>query len=118
VFIPIILSKERFTIAEHVGFGNGLTFYLSVVILAPVVEEVIFRYILRFSKSVAVIVALVTFGYLCFMFLKNNAYASMGISFMFLSFIIAYGFIKESFRNKAEQAVPKTHRLWAIYASV
>jgi hypothetical protein len=27
VFIPIILLKERFTTAEHVGFGNGHFFY-------------------------------------------------------------------------------------------
>lgn len=60
VFIPIILLKERFTTAEHVGFGNGFTAYLFVVILAPVVEEVIFRYILRFSKSVAALVVSVT----------------------------------------------------------
>lgn len=32
-------------------------------------------------------------------------YASMSISFMLLSFIIAYGFIKNSFKNKEEQAV-------------
>ncbi len=50
-------------------------------------------------------------------FLKNEAfvedtdliesireYAAMAISFMLLSFIIAYGFIKNSFKNKEEQA--------------
>lgn len=36
---------------------------------------------------------------------STREYASMGISFMLLCYIIAYGFIKNAFKNKKEQAL-------------
>jgi hypothetical protein len=50
--VPLIVYAKRLTGATSVGWENNWTSYFSIVIMAPIMEEIMFRYGLKFSRTV------------------------------------------------------------------
>lgn len=88
VFMPIILLTKRFLEVQYAGIGEGWLGYITLVIIAPVMEEIIFRYALRFSKSVAALVVSAFFGYTSYLFLNDTLHIGIGIALSICGFPI------------------------------
>jgi hypothetical protein len=52
VLVPILICTKRLTGAISNDLQDTWTTYLSIVIIAPIFEEIIFRYGLRYSKTI------------------------------------------------------------------
>jgi membrane protease YdiL (CAAX protease family) len=52
VILPLLIYTKRLTGATRDDFDATWTTYLSIVIIAPILEEIIFRYGLRYSKTI------------------------------------------------------------------
>jgi uncharacterized protein len=61
--LPILIYTKRLTGATRDDIGDTWTTYLSIVMIAPILEEIIFRYGLRYSKTI--IACLIWFPIYC-----------------------------------------------------
>ncbi len=52
IILPILIYTKRLTGASYNDLPDTWTTYLSIVIIAPIMEEIIFRYGLRYSKTI------------------------------------------------------------------
>jgi uncharacterized protein len=52
ILVPILIYTKRMTGAISDDLQDTWTTYLSIVIIAPIMEEIIFRYGLRYSKTI------------------------------------------------------------------
>lgn len=79
VLIPILLLTKKYTGAVHISVGDGLWAYLFVVIFAPVIEEILFRYPLRFKTSAFGLFLTFVSCYLSYRFLNEGIPQGAGI---------------------------------------
>jgi uncharacterized protein len=105
VIIPIILYTKRLTGATSIDWGDDWATYFSIVIFAPISEEIMFRYGLRFSRTAVAFLAWLPIFYIIRYTISNDFIGeAIGLS---LILIPIFWVIIENFKLNLE-------RIWRI----
>lgn len=89
ILLPIIYFTKEWTGAKSEGFEKTWTMYLMVVVIAPIVEEAIFRGVLHYSRwSVAFFVSF--FGAVTIKYMGINDLFHIHIGFVYLTAICLF----------------------------
>lgn len=79
VTIPILEYTTEAVGAVSIKMERGIWVYLTIVLFGPILEEIMFRYILRFSKSVFALFISFILGYFSYRFQEDNVQIFLGI---------------------------------------
>lgn len=83
VILPILIYTKRLTGATSIELPDTWGTYLAIVIIAPIMEEIIFRYGLRYSKTIlACLTWLPIYWLLKYTVSESNFMMAMGLSFL------------------------------------
>jgi membrane protease YdiL (CAAX protease family) len=109
VIVPLIVYTKRLTGATSIGWGDDWDAYFSIVILAPIVEETVFRYGLKFSRIVVAFLAWLPIYYIIKHTVSDDSMGkAIGLS---LILIPIFWVLIENFRLHLE-------RMWRINFTV
>ena len=90
VILPLIIYAKRFTGASRYDLPDTWTTYLYIVMIAPILEEFVFRYGLRYSKTIIACITWIPIYYvLKYTISENNLPLAIGLSLL-LTLIIRF----------------------------
>jgi uncharacterized protein len=105
IIAPIIVYTQKLTGATFIGWENNWTSYFSIVIMAPILEEMVFRYGLKFSRTAIAFLAWLPIYYIIKHSVSDNSMnKAIGLSFLLIPI---FWIIFETFRLNFE-------RIWRI----
>jgi len=88
ILVPILIYTKRMTGATRDDLQDTWTTYLSIVIIAPIMEEIIFRYGLRYSKTIiACLIWVPVYWIVKYTGSESNLSLAIGISFLSIPII-------------------------------
>lgn len=83
IILPILIYTKRLTGASYNDLPDTWGTYVAIVIIAPIMEEIIFRYGLRYSKTIlACLTWLPIYWLLKYTVSESNFMMAMGLSFL------------------------------------
>lgn len=116
VIIPLFVYAKRMTGAKEDDWKDTWTMYLSIVIFAPIIEEIIFRYGLRYSKTIIACLAWLPI-YWIIKYTVSESNLTMAIGFSFFSIPIIRFALKpfdEQLENLWKRSFPFIFHVFAI----
>lgn len=88
ILVPIIIYTKRMIGATRDDLQDTWTTYLTIVMIAPIMEEIIFRYGLRYSKTVLACLTWIPIYYILkYTVSESNFMMAMGLSFFSIPII-------------------------------
>jgi uncharacterized protein len=88
VLVPILIYTKRLTGATRDDLHDTWTTYLTIVMIAPILEEVIFRYGLRYSKTIIACLTWIPIYYIIkYTVSESNLMMAVGFSFLSIPII-------------------------------
>lgn len=102
VLIPFMILAKKVTGADSFHWNDSWTFYFSIVLIAPILEELVFRNALKYSRvAIAIAIGLIL-RMICKNFITQPDYipTAIGLCFLSIPFIaIALKYVDSALKN-------------------